>query len=209
MRTLGGRERPPLFLRAAVQRDLGPALADEPEEGITVRGHSGAAAGGQLGANGVDRGADRRREPPELVLLEGDRNLLVAVIDGLHGVDRRLHGENAARGERAALAEIGEDHRLADARGNLFLAAEDLGDGLAENVPRRVVGLPRVGRAGEGVDRVARPGRDGPAGKRVGGGVVGAGDRVPVVRALREGDERLVLGIVELDGHILVKRLSG
>ena len=33
------------------------------------------------------------------------------------------------------------------------------------------------------------------------GGAAGVGDRVLVVRALREGDERLVLGIVELDGH--------
>ena len=122
----------------------------EIEERLFILRHAGAATGGQIGAHVVERVVDFRRKLVELDVADCSRDLPIVATDIdriLDGIDGRPHDENAARRERPPLAVVGENHRLLHRFGNLGLAAEDLADGLAEEIAHFVVGLLRGGRA--------------------------------------------------------------
>ena len=130
------------------------------------------------------------------------------VVRGVHRDDPvhlRLHGDDAARGERLALAEVVEVHRLPDAPGDVRLAAEHVGDRLPEKVARGIVRvLVRLGPP-EGSDLVAAVSHhDGVPGERTGARAAVARDRLFVARLyllFGELHELAVLCIVKIDSH--------
>ena len=120
-------------------------------------------------------------------------------------VDRLLHGEDAARREGLALVVVGEQHRLLHALRDLRLAAEQVGDGLLEEIARAVVHHPLVDVARPLVDGVGLrlvDGQDLASVKRLGD--AGADDRLPVAGVealLGEIHEGLEMDAVEIDRH--------
>ena len=102
-------------------------------------------------------------------------------------VDRVLDGDDASGGERLALAEVLELHRVLDTRRDLFGAAEHIRDSLLEERAHFVVHVARCLEASDVADEVERGLRDDrPARERT-----GAGGFVLLAADLREGRTRL------------------
>ena len=110
------------------------------------------------------------------------------------------------RGERLALVEVVEVHRLPDAPGNARLAAEHVGDRLPEKVARGIVRVfVRLGPP-EGSHLVAAVSHhDGVPDERTGARAAVARDRLFVARLhllLGELHELVILRVVKIDSHV-------
>ena len=215
------REDPPHLLLDGVRRARTGAAADE--DSVHHVGGSEDLEGVAVGAGGLQRRLDEAvhlgrghaflagDEIPVLVHLGigfscgllDDLKLLCEFLG--ERVDRRLHGENAARREGLALAVVIEQHGLLHALRNLRLATEHFGDGLPEKRARLVVVRHLAGVAPPLVDAV---------GPRLGAvedralleGVVDAGADDGLLRAgvealLGEVHEGLKAIVDEVDWH--------
>ena len=204
LEVLGALQEPAAVVHESVGRRAGRRdLLQGLRLGAARRLRVEAGRGGELGqlALRISLGERRLLGGGVAELGPGDAVVKRLLLHHAACVDGVLDGDDAPRGERLALAEVLELHRVLDALRYLVRSAEHVRDGVPEEVARGVVRVLEASQTPRAdADPVVLRRRDGAA--REGALAARAGDRLalPGFDALRrEVGERLERCVVSVD----------